>query len=460
MLKITNDGRKLALDQRLINELLPDHEDSKVNACINKIFEHWEAGKEQRLTQLAFCDLSTPKADTFNVYHDARDKLLARGVPADEIAFIHDANTDQRKKELFAKVRQGKVRILFGSTAKMGAGTNVQDLIIASHDLDAPWRPRDLTQRGGRTIRQGNKNPEVHIYRYVTENTFDSYMWQLLENKQKFIAQVMTGKSPVRSCEDVDDTALSYAEVKALATGNPHIKEKMEMDIAVSRLKMLEASYNSQIYALEDSIARHFPQRIALLQERIAGYTADVAVYEKHKPTEEEKFVGMTVKGIKYTEKADAGMAVIEACKGMTSGEPQALGEYMGFSMSLSFDEFYKKFKVTLQGELSHTVDLGTDIHGNITRLNNELAGMAAELTICAEQLATTEKQLETAKEEVKVPFNKADELKEKSERLAELNALLNMDEKTPEVLDEPEAPPQETALQKKQRELELEHSR
>jgi hypothetical protein len=338
----------------------------------------------------------------------------------------------------------------------MGAGTNVQNLIIASHDLDAPWRPRDLTQRSGRTIRQGNKNPEVHIYRYVTENTFDSYNWQLLENKQRFISQVMTGKSPVRSCEDVDDATLSYAEVKALATGNPYIKEKMGLDIEVSKLKMVQASYLSQIYSLEDKIAKDFPVQISMLKTRINGLTADIAAYEQHKPAD-DKFIGMTVGGVRYVEKADAGTAIIEACKGLKSGKPQELGEYMGFPMYISFDEFSKEFKVTLKGEISHTVALGADIHGNITRLNNELVKMPTALEACTNQLADTEKQLESAKEQVKVPFDKTDELKEKTERLAELNALLNIDEREPNVMDEPEQEQSAPVVQQKEREMEYE---
>lgn len=312
-----------------------------------------------------------------------------------------------------------------------------------------------MTQRGGRTIRQGNQNSEVYIYRYVTENTFDSYMWQTLENKQKFISQIMTGKSPVRSCEDVDDTTLSYAEVKALATGNPYIKEKMEMDIAVSRLKMLEASYNSQVYVLEDKIAKDYPRKIASLKERIINLTADAATYEQHKPTEDEKFVGMTIRDKVYTDKAEAGKAIIEACKIMTSGEPQKLGEYMGFSMHLSFDEFAKEFKVTLKGKLSHTISLGADIHGNITRLNNEISNIPSKLAYCKTQLQTEEKQLETAKHQLSIPFDKADELAEKTARLAQLNALLNMDDKTQEVLDDGADAEPETIMIKKQHELE-----
>ncbi|SFH36989.1 Adenine-specific DNA methylase, N12 class [Desulfotomaculum arcticum] len=449
MLKITNDGRKLALDQRLANPLLPDHEDGKVNACVDNIFRFWQDHRDKKLTQLVFCDLSTPKNDgNFNVYDDVRQKLTARGVPADEIAFIHDANTETRKKELFAKVRTGQVRILVGSTFKMGAGTNVQDRLIALHDLDCPWRPRDLEQRSGRIVRQGNQNDEVHIFRYVTENTFDAYLYQILENKQHFISQIMTSKSPVRSAEDIDETALSYAEVKALATGNPHIKEKMDLDIQVSKLKLLKANHLSQRYALEDRLFKHFPRQIKSTEERIAGYEKDIAMYERHSAlppavgdAEESKFAGMTVKGISYPEKAKAGAAILEACNLMTSPEPQEMGSYFGFPMLFSFDSFNKKYQITLQGALSHTVALGADVHGNITRLNNALAEMPKKLEHCREQLKTLRQQVETAKKEIDIPFEKEQELQSKSARLHELNILLNMDKAENQMMDgEPDA--------------------
>lgn len=444
MLKITNDGRKLALDQRLMSPMLPDHEDSKVNACVENVFRLWQENSDKKLTQLVFCDLSIPKNDrNFNVYDDVRQKLIARGVPDDEVAFIHDADTETKKKELFAKVRKGQVRILLGSTFKMGAGTNVQDRLIALHDLDCPWRPRDLEQRSGRIVRQGNKNDEVHIFRYVTENTFDAYLYQILENKQRFISQIMTSKSPVRSAEDIDETALSYAEVKALATGNPLIKEKMDLDIQVSRLKLLKANHLSQRYALEDRLLKYFPQQIKSAEERIEGYEKDLALYEHHSAsksvedgTEDSKFPGMMVKGIDYTEKAKAGAAILEACKQMTSPEPQEFGSYMGFSMLFSFDSFNKQYQITLRGALSHTVTLGTDIHGNITRLNNVLAEMPKKLEYCREQLKTLHQQMETAKEQIDIPFEKEQELQTKSARLAELNILLNMDKHENEVLD------------------------
>ena len=444
MLKITNDGRKLALDQRLANPMLPDHEDSKVNACVENVFRIWQENSDRKLTQLVFCDLSIPKNDgNFNVYDDVRQKLIVRGVPADEVAFIHDADTEAKKKELFAKVRKGQVRILLGSTFKMGAGTNVQDRLIALHDLDCPWRPRDLEQRSGRIIRQGNQNEEVHIFRYVTENTFDAYLYQILENKQRFISQIMTSKSPVRSAEDIDETALSYAEVKALATGNPYIREKMDLDIQVSKLKLLKANHLSQRYALEDRLLKHYPQQIKSTEERIAGYKKDLALYERHSAsksagdgTEDSKFPGMMVKGIDYTEKAKAGAAILEACKQMTSPEPQEFGSYMGFSMLFSFDGFNKQYQITLRGALSHTATLGTDIHGNITRLNNALAEIPKKLEYCREQLKTLRQQMETAKEQIDIPFEKEQELQTKSARLAELNILLNMDKHENEVFD------------------------
>lgn len=444
MLKITNDGRKLALDQRLANPMLPDHEDSKVNACVENIYRFWQENRDRKLTQLVFCDLSTPKNNgNFNVYDDVRQKLIDRGVPPDEIAFIHNADTETKKKELFARVRKGQVRALLGSTFKMGAGTNVQDRLIALHDLDCPWRPRDLEQRSGRIVRQGNQNDEVHIFRYVTENTFDAYLYQILENKQRFISQIMTSKSPVRSAEDIDETALSYAEVKALATGNPFIKEKMDLDIQVSKLKLLKANHLSQRYALEDRVLKQYPQQIKSTGERIAGYEKDLALYERHsasEPTEsgaeDGKFAGMTVKGAAYTEKAKAGAAILEVCKLMTSPEPQELGSYMGFSLLFSFDSFGKQYQITLRGALSHNVTLGTDVYGNITRLNNVLAEIPKKLEYCREQLKTLHQQMETAKEQIAIPFEKEQELKTKSARLAELNILLNMDKHENEILD------------------------
>ena len=438
LLKITNDGRKLALDQRLTDELLPDDPESKVNTCLDNIHRIWEASKEQKSTQLVFCDLSTPHGDgKFNVYDDLKAKLVRMGVPETEIAFIHDAKTEAQKAALFTNVRAGNVRILLGSTAKMGAGTNVQKRLIAEHHLDIPWRPSDIEQREGRILRQGNENKRVDIFRYVTENTFDSYMWQTIENKQKFISQIMTSKSPVRSCEDVDETALSYAEIKALATGNPYIREKMDLEIEVSRLKLVKANYLSQKYMLEDSLLKHYPKEIRLTQERIKGYAMDIALYERHKS---ENFPGMLLYGTHYAEKKEAGTAILEACKAMTSPEPKEVGGYREFTLLLSYDIVAKVFRMTLRGELSHTVELGSDIHGNIQRMENVLESLPSRLSACEKALATLKEQMENAKAEVEKPFEQEQELSEKAARLAELNALLNMDKRENAALDaEPE---------------------
>ena len=453
MLKITNDGRKLALDQRLINPLLPDFEDSKLNACVDAMFETWERGSEKRLTQLFFCDLSTPKNDgSFNVYDDIRQKLIARGVPADEIKFIHEADTEAKKLELFKKVRRGDVRILMGSTQKMGAGTNVQNKLAASSDLDCPWRPSDLEQRLGRSIRQGNENAEVHIYRFVTEETFDAYLYQLVEGKQKFASQIMTSKSPVRSCEDIDETALSYAEIKMLATGNPHIKEKMDLDIQVQKLRLLKSSFLSEKYALEDKIIKFYPQEITRRSDVIAGLKSDIERVAEHPKPSDETFVGMTVKGAFYSEKADAGNAILEACKAMTNPEPIPLGEYRGFTMELYFEA--REYKVRLKGELGYPVTLGTDTFGNITRLDNTLEGLPKRLEMNEMELDNLKKQFETAKVDVERPFPQEEELKAKTDRLNELNALLNVDKRENEIVggepDEGEEPPE-----KKPRDLE-----
>ena len=453
MLKITNDGRKLALDQRLINPLLPDFEDSKLNACVDAMFETWERGSEKRLTQLFFCDLSTPKNDgSFNVYDDIRQKLIACGVPADEIKFIHEADTEAKKLELFKKVRRGDVRILMGSTQKMGAGTNVQNKLAASSDLDCPWRPSDLEQRLGRSIRQGNENAEVHIYRFVTEETFDAYLYQLVEGKQKFASQIMTSKSPVRSCEDIDETALSYAEIKMLATGNPHIKEKMDLDIQVQKLRLLKSSFLSEKYALEDKIIKFYPQEIARRSDVIAGLKSDIEKVAEYPKPSDETFIGMTVKGAFYSEKADAGNAILEACKEMTNPEPIPLGEYRGFTMELYFEA--REYKVRLKGELGYPVTLGTDTFGNITRLDNALEGLPKRLEMNEMELDNLKKQFETAKVDVERPFPQEEELKAKTDRLNELNALLNVDKRENEIVggepDEGEELPE-----KKQRDLE-----
>ena len=437
MLLITNDGRKLALDQRLTNEMLPDEPESKVNACVDKVYRFWEEGKEQKLTQLLFCDLSTPKNDgTFSVYNDVRDKLIARGIPPQEIEFIHDANTEVRKKELFSKVRRGAVRILMGSTFKMGAGTNVQNLIIASHDLDCPWRPRDLEQRGGRTIRQGNQNKKVYIMRYVTEGTFDAYMYQMIENKQKFISQIMTSKSPARTIEDIDEVALSYAEIKALATGNPHIKEKMDLDIQVSKLQLLKQSFLSQRYEMEDKVTKYYPKEIQKESQWIAAYQQDIEQVKAHTPPDRDTFPTMQINGVAYGEKKEAGQAIIAACKAMSSPDPVPLGAYRGLAMELSYDTFSKEFVITLRGKRAHHVALGTDIYGNVTRLDNEIERFGEGLLMCEERLETLKAQLESAKAEAEKEFPMERELAEKTARLGELNALLDMDKKENIVLD------------------------
>ena len=446
MLKITNDGRKLALDQRLMNDMLPDDPNSKASVCVEKAFEIWEKTTDKKSAQLIFCDLSTPKGDgTFNVYEDIRNKLVAKGVPPEEIAFIHDANTELRKAELFAKVRSGQVRFLLGSTAKMGAGTNVQDRLIALHHLDVPWRPSDIEQQEGRILRQGNTNPKVKIFRYVTEGTFDAYSWQLIENKQKFIGQIMTSKSPVRSCEDIDDAALTYAEVKALATGNPYIKEKMDLDIQVSKLKLMKANHTSQKYRLEDDIAKRYPMQKSALKEKISGLKADIADYNARKPADKELFA-MTVAGKTFEDRKEAGQAIIDVCKEMKQvNVPVAVGDYLGMKMNVTFDSFTRKFTLNLKGNLSHAVEIGSDPSGNITRINNALEGMAKQLEDAVAKLENVEHQLETAKIEVVKPFAQEAELAEKLDRLAELNALLNMDEKGDDAVDmDDDAPKQE----------------
>ena len=441
MLKITNDGRKLALDQRMIDLMLPDDPDSKVNACVDNVYRIWEEHADTKATQLVFCDLSTPKNDgTFNVYDDMREKLIARGIPAEQIRFIHEATTDAQKKELFGKVRSGEVRVLFGSTPKMGAGTNVQDRLIAIHNLDCPWRPSDLEQRQGRIERQGNMFPEVEVYRYVTEQTFDAYLYQLVESKQKFISQIMTSKSPVRSAEDVDEVALSFAEVKMLATGDARFKEKMDLDIQVSKLRVLKQSYLSEHYDLEDRVLKYYPQTIKEYEERIAGYENDVALAEQHKPQGEDKFCPMTLKGVTYTEKADAGEMLLAICKDYPMSAPTEIGSYRGFRMEIYYDTVNAHYCMNLCGKAKHKVDLGSDALGNLTRIENELSKLPARLEAAKTKKAETIAQLETAKEEIKKPFAFEDELKEKAERLNALNIELNLNEKDTSVMDtEPE---------------------
>lgn len=436
MLKITNDGRKLALDQRMLNDMLPDFEGSKINACVDNIYRIWEENTDKKSAQLVFCDLSTPKNDgTFSVYNDIRKKLIERGIPESEVKFIHEADTDMKKKELFQKTRKGEVRVLLGSTQKMGAGTNVQDKLIALHDVDCPWRPSDLEQRSGRIVRQGNENPQVDIYRYVTEQTFDAYLYQLVEGKQKFASQIMTSKSPVRSAEDIDETALSYAEIKMLATGNPYIKEKMDLDIQVQKLKMLKSNFLSEKYGLEDKVIKFYPQQIAYLKSRVEGLTKDVETAKSHPKPIDEQPLGMMVSDVSYSEKAEAGQAIINACKSMNSPDAIPLGEYRGFQMELYFDTVQRNYVVKLKGETSRDVPLGDDAHGNIVRIDNGIERFEEALADTKNSLENTEKQFETAKQEIEKPFAKEEELRAKTARLDELNILLNMDKKENEIV-------------------------
>ena len=436
MLKITNDGRKLALDQRMLNDMLPDFEGSKINACVDNIYRIWKENADKKSAQLVFCDLSTPKNDgTFSVYNDIRKKLIERGIPESEVKFIHEADTDMKKKELFQKTRKGEVRVLLGSTQKMGAGTNVQDKLIALHDVDCPWRPSDLEQRSGRIVRQGNENPQVDIYRYVTEQTFDAYLYQLVEGKQKFASQIMTSKSPVRSAEDIDETALSYAEIKMLATGNPYIKEKMDLDIQVQKLKMLKSNFLSEKYGLEDKVIKFYPQQIAYLKSRVEGLTKDVETAKLHPKPIDEQPLGMMVSGVSYSEKAEAGQAIINVCKSMNSPDAIPLGEYRGFQMELYFDTVQRNYVVKLKGETSRDVPLGDDAHGNIVRIDNGIERFEETLADTKNSLENTEKQFETAKQEIEKPFAKEEELKAKTARLDELNILLNMDKKENEIV-------------------------
>ena len=436
MLKITNDGRKLALDQRMLNDMLPDFEGSKINACVDNIYRIWKENADKKSAQLVFCDLSTPKNDgTFSVYNDIRKKLIERGIPESEVKFIHEADTDMKKKELFQKTRKGEVRVLLGSTQKMGAGTNVQDKLIALHDVDCPWRPSDLEQRSGRIVRQGNENPKVDIYRYVTEQTFDAYLYQLVEGKQKFASQIMTSKSPVRSAEDIDETALSYAEIKMLATGNPYIKEKMDLDIQVQKLKMLKSNFLSEKYGLEDKVIKFYPQQIAYLKSRVEGLTKDVETAKLHPKPIDEQPLGMMVSGVSYSEKVEAGQAIINACKSMNSPDAIPLGEYRGFQMELYFDTVQRNYVVKLKGETSRDVPLGDDSHGNIVRIDNGIERFEETLADTKNSLENTEKQFETAKQEIEKPFAKEEELRAKTARLDELNILLNMDKKENEIV-------------------------
>lgn len=429
MLKITNDGKKLALDQRLINPLLPDDENSKVNVCVKNVFAIWDKTKEDKSTQLLFSDMSTPKGDgSFNIYDDIRDKLVDLGIPKEEIAFIHEANTDKQKDELFAKVRKGEIRILMGSTQKMGAGTNVQNKLIAMHDLDVPWRPADLEQRSGRIVRQGNENKEVHIYRYITENTFDAYLWQTIENKQKFISQIMTCKTPVRVAEDVDESSLNYAEIKALATGDPKIKEKMDLDNEVTKLKMLEANYKSNRYRLEDKLTKFYPEEITKTEKQIESIKKDIDNVEPQ-GNEENKFTSITIFGEKIFDKKIAGEKLLEAVKTVKINDNKVIGSYRGMVLEVSYNFLTNEHNFSLNGATKHYGELGTSAEGNITRLDNVIEKMPDKITRLEEKLVATKGQLENAKEELAKPFEKADELKTKILRLAELNQLLDMGE-------------------------------
>ena len=406
-----------------------------MNVCAEKVYQIWKNSQKDRLTQLVFCDLSTPKSDgTFSVYNDLKDKLVGCGIPEEEIAFVHSAANEAQKQQLFGKVRAGQVRVLLGSTAKMGAGTNVQDRLIALHDLDCPWRPRDLEQRSGRIIRQGNQNPEVQIYRYVTEGTFDSYLYQMVENKQRFISQVFTSKAPARVMQEIDDVVLSYNEIKALATGNPQIIERANLETEVNKLKMLRASFLSQKYELEDKVLKYYPKEIQQYEERIAGYTADIARRDKNTPT--EGFAPMNVKEIACTEKSQAGQALLDACSQLENTGPVSIGSYRGFKMKLTYEAFSKEYQVSLKGALSHRVSLGTDVFGNITRLDNALNGLEQRLESNREALERTQEQMAAARTEAEKPFPREEELKEKSQRLAELTKLLKLDEKDRELLD------------------------
>ena len=453
MLLITNDGRKLALDQRLVNPMLPSDPDSKAAKCAENVFEIWQRTADQRSTQMIFCDLSTPgkerpiemvqkedgsfgMAPFQNVYEDIRTKLIELGVPENEIAFIHNAKSEVQKKDLFGKVRNGQVRILLGSTQRMGAGTNCQQKLVALHHLDCPWRPSDLQQREGRIIRQGNENKEVDIYSYVTEGTFDAYLYQLVESKQKFISQIMTSKSPVRSAEDVDEQALSYAEIKALASGNPMIKEKMDLDIEVSKLKLLKANHLSQKYALEDAISKGFPKQIAETQARITGYGADIATVKGNTHPNADGFSPLTLAGVTYADRKEAGAALLTMCQTMLSPEATQIGSYRGLTLELAFDTFAREYRLTMIGQLRHTVTLGTDVFGNLQRMDNALEGLPIKEQACREQLSNLQTQLETAKAEVQKPFPREAELNTKTARLEELNTLLNLDHKEPEIVD------------------------
>ena len=439
MLCVTNDGRKIGLDVRLMNPMLPDDPNSKLNVCVQNVLKIWEEGKDQKLTQLLFCDLSTPKNDgNFNVYEDIRKKLVAAGVPENEIEFIHNADTEAKKAALFSKVRSGDVRVLLGSTAKMGAGTNVQSRLVAVHHLDVGWKPSDMTQRNGRIIRQGNRNKEVKVFNYVTEGTFDAYLWQTLENKQRFISQIMTSKSPVRSCDDVDEQALSYAEVKALCAGNPLIKEKMDLDVQVAKLKVLKADHQSQKYRLEDKLLTQFPADIQQQRAHISALKTDAEISAAH-PQDKENFCGMTIKGMMFDDKKAAGERLLLARQEMPNADMMLLGTYRGFELNIRFDSFKNEHQAVLRAELSYPVSLGDDARGNITRLDNAIDNFADRIADAENALQNLEQQKQAAEVEVAKPFAQEEELAEKSARLAELNALLNIDRDRSSSQDAPE---------------------
>ena len=439
MLCVTNDGRKIGLDVRLMNPMLPDDPNSKLNVCVQNVLKIWEEGKEQKLTQLLFCDLSTPKNDgNFNVYEDIRKKLIAAGVPENEIEFIHNADTEAKKAALFSKVRSGQVRVLLGSTAKMGAGTNVQTLLVAVHHLDVGWRPSDMTQRNGRIIRQGNQNKQVYVYNYVTESTFDAYLYQTLENKQKFISQIMTSKSPMRSCDDIDEQALSYAEIKALCAGDPRIREKMDLDVQVAKLKVLRGDFQNQKYRLEDKLLKTFPEEIQKQKTRIAALQQDSQIAAAH-PQDKENFCGMTIKGMVYDDKKAAGERLLLARQEMPNADMMLLGTYRGFELNIRFDSFKNEHQAVLRAELSYPVSLGDDARGNITRLDNAIDNFADRIADAENALQNLEQQKQAAEVEVAKPFAQEEELAEKSARLAELNALLNIDRDRSSSQDAPE---------------------
>ena len=443
MLKVTSDGRKLALDQRLMNPLLPDNLNSKVNACVNKIYEIWEKYREQKLTQIMFCDLSTPNKNEFNVYDDIREKLIAKGIPPEEVQHIHVATNERQKQELFAKVRNGEVRVINGSTSKMGAGTNVQDLLVAMHDLDCPWRPRDLEQRRGRIVRQGNQNKDVFVYRYVTEGTFDAYLYQTIEKKQQFISQIFTGKTPQRTMEEIDELVLSFAEIKAIACGDPKIMERCNLELEVNKLNVLKSAYLNQRYELQDNILKKYPRQIATHEEVISYIKEDIKIRDSYpEPSQSDNFIGMTLDGVLYDDKAEAGNMLIELCRKNTTSDPIVVGEYRGFQLSSYFNSLTTEYILSLENHASYKIVMGTDKLGNITRLNNALNGLEQSLETKEQELFMLKKQLASSKEEYEKPFSREDELQEKTKKLNQLTIELKLDMKDPDIIDAGEVEP------------------